>query len=125
MTGAGTVERARSVLGVRFRPQGRDPAYGLDCVGLVAWAAGIDPVPDGYAMRGGDARDIGAVLDRFGRRSASAAAGDVLLLAAGAGQFHLAIATGDGIIHADAALRRVVERPGPPPWPVLGIWRIR
>ena len=30
---------------------------------------------------------------------------------------------GGGIIHADAMLRRVVERPGPVPWPVLGRWR--
>ena len=28
-----------------------------------------------------------------------------------------------GFVHADAQLRRVVERPGEPPWPVIGIWR--
>ena len=35
----------------------------------------------------------------------------------------LAIATDAGIIHADAALRRVVERPGAPPWPIVARWR--
>ncbi|WP_375382376.1 peptidoglycan endopeptidase [uncultured Sphingomonas sp.] len=118
------LDRARSVLGVRFRPQGRDPAFGLDCVGLVAWATGLDAVPADYALRGGDAHAIAALVDRFARRVDAAEPGDVLLLAAGAAQFHLAVTTGDGVIHADAALRRVVERPGPPPWPVLGIWRL-
>ena len=49
--------------------------------------------------------------------------GDVLLALAGPGQLHLAIWTGDGVIHADAMLRRVVERPGAPPWPVVSVWR--
>jgi hypothetical protein len=31
---------------------------------------------------------------------------------------------GCGIIHADAQLRRVVERPGPLPWPEIGRWRL-
>ena len=31
--------RARSLVGVRFRPQGRDPMLGLDCVGAAAAAA--------------------------------------------------------------------------------------
>ncbi len=115
--------RARSMLGVRFRLQGRDPTYGLDCVGLVAWAAGIDAAPADYALRSGDPAVIGALVDRFARRVDTAEPGDVLLLAAGAAQFHLAVAGGASIIHADATLRRVVERPGPPPWPVLGIWR--
>ena len=115
MTGATIVSRARSVLGVRFRPQGRDPAYGLDCVGLVAWAAGLEDVPADYALRGGDPAAIAALLDGFGRRVETALPGDVLLFAAGAAQFHLAVSTGEGLVHADAALRRVVERPGPPP----------
>ncbi len=31
-------EAAESLVGIRFRLFGRDPAYGLDCVGLVAAA---------------------------------------------------------------------------------------
>jgi hypothetical protein len=38
-------------------------------------------------------------------------------------QLHLGIWTGGGIVHADARLGRVVERPGMPPWPVIGAWR--
>ena len=51
-------------------------------------------------------------------------AGDVLLMAAGPGQIHLGIRTAGGFVHADAGLRRVVERPGMPPWPLTGVWRM-
>ena len=89
---AAIIAAARAAIGARFRLHGRDPATGLDCVGLVACAA--------------------------------PRAGDLLLCRAGPGQLHLMIDSGGGVIHADAMLRRVVERPGPPPWPVVGRWRV-
>jgi hypothetical protein len=49
--------------------------------------------------------------------------GDLLLVRPGAGQLHLMIRTHAGAVHADAALRRVVERPGAAPWPLVGAWR--
>lgn len=48
----------------------------------------------------------------------------MLLMAAGPGQLHLGIRTVGGFVHADAGLRRVVERPGMPPWPLIGVWRM-
>ncbi|MET4896188.1 peptidoglycan endopeptidase [Sphingomonadaceae bacterium jetA1] len=112
---------ARALIGVRFRLHGRDPAHGLDCVGLVAAATGRD-APSGYGWRSGHAGRAMALLDtRFSRGGAWA--GGVLLLRAGPGQLHLAIGVADGIVHADAALRRVVWRPGTPPWPLLGCWK--
>lgn len=122
------VAAARRAVGVRFRVHGRDPAFGLDCVGLVALAlrdaAFEGDVPDDYALRGGDTEGICAQFDAAGlTRANDARAGDILLCASGAGQFHLAIDTDVGVIHADAAARRVVERPGAPPWPVIGRWR--
>lgn len=127
---AAIVAAARSAIGTRFRLHGRDPAFGLDCVGLVAvalragGAAAI--VPDGYALRSGDADAVAAMIVAAGLVPATEPkAGDVLLCRAGPGQLHLAIDGGSGsIIHADAQLRRVVERPGPPPWPVIGRWRL-
>jgi hypothetical protein len=50
--------------------------------------------------------------------------GDVLVMRAGPEQLHLGIVTRAGLVHADAGLRRVVERPGAPEWPVLGNWRV-
>ncbi|MBD8618898.1 peptidoglycan endopeptidase [Sphingomonas sp. CFBP 13728] len=114
---------AVAAVGTRFRLHGRG-ADGLDCVGLVALAlrAGgyLGEVPRGYALRGND----WGLLDRVLVRVAEAEAGDVLLMAAGPGQLHLGIRTAAGFVHADAGLRRVVERPGMPPWPVLGVWRM-
>ena len=49
--------------------------------------------------------------------------GDILLFDAGPAQVHVGVMTGSGVIHADAGLRKVVERPLPYAWPVLGIWR--
>jgi len=114
---------AVAAVGTRFRLHGRG-ADGLDCVGVVALAlrAGgcLGEVPSGYSLRGGD----WGLLDRVLVRVAEAEPGDVLLMAVGPGQFHLGIRTAGGFVHADAGLRRVVERPGMPPWPVIGVWRM-
>jgi cell wall-associated NlpC family hydrolase len=117
--------RARALLGVRFRPQGRSATSGLDCVGVVAAAIDVQTPPGDYALRGGSAARLAEGLAAAGlRRVAAPAPGDVLVLAAGVGQVHLGILTEAGLIHGDAGLRRVVERPGPPPWPISSIWRI-
>lgn len=128
MTDAGDaiVARARALIGVPFRPQGRSREAGLDCVGLAAAAVGATAVPRDYELRGSSPARLAGGLHAAGlRRVDSARAGDVLAMAAGPSQLHLAIYSGTGLIHGDAGLRRVVERPGPAPWPVLGIWRMR
>jgi cell wall-associated NlpC family hydrolase len=116
--------RARDAVGARFRLHGRDPADGLDCVGLAAHAFGIADVPTGYAMRRGDADGLASLIAAAGlARVEDARPGDLLMLRAGPGQLHLGVAVANGMVHADAASRRVVERPGPPPWPVLARFR--
>ncbi|WP_218277309.1 hypothetical protein, partial [Pseudomonas sp. FW305-67] len=69
MTRADRVAQAAlGSVGARFRLHGRDPATGLDCIGLAAHAlqaGGFNgEVPDGYALRGGDLARIMAALDR-------------------------------------------------------------
>lgn len=138
------VAAARGAIGVRFRLHGRDPAYGLDCVGLAALAIGAGGgqtlIPTGYALRSGDSDAAAAMIEGAGLIRAdhcqpstqpstqvASQPGDLLLCRAGPGQLHLVIdsgAPGGGFIHADAQLRRVVERPGPLPWPVIGRWRL-
>lgn len=116
--------RARLLVGTRFRPQGRSVAEGLDCVGLVAASLGREGVRRDYALRGGCEAEVAAGLEEAGlRRVAEPEAGDVLLMRAGAGQLHLGVWTGSGLVHSDAALRRVVERPGAVPWVVVSSWR--
>ncbi|OYY90517.1 MAG: hypothetical protein B7Y45_07855 [Sphingomonas sp. 28-66-16] len=126
---AAIVAAARALIGVGFRLHGRDPAQGLDCLGLAAHAyraAGFaGRVPSGYPLRGGDPGVIARTIDASGLvRSAAPALGDLILCVSGPGQLHLAIISEGGVIHADAALRRVVERPGPVPWPVIAAWRL-
>ncbi len=129
IAGERAVAAARGAIGVRFRLQGRDPAFGLDCVGLAALAiraAGFEGViPADYGLRGGDAAALAARLDASGLvRGDGPLAGDLALFESGPVQFHLGVIVPDGIVHADAGLRRVVERPGAPPWPMLGCWRV-
>lgn len=123
------VERARALVGVRFRPQGRRADVGLDCIGAVALTYGVDPgeVPSDYQLRGSQRdrllRGLGRHFRAISRKRALP--GDLLLCAAATDQLHLVVTTDAGFIHADVGLRRVVETPGAPPWPVLKAFRRR
>ena len=124
MSGAVVLARARAAIGAPFRPQGRTIADGLDCVGLAALALGR-VAPRDYRLRTGDTERVVAGLQAAGLCAvADPRPGDLLLCRSGPGQLHLAIRSEDGIVHADVIARRVVERPGPVPWPVLGCWRL-
>ena len=124
------VEAARACLGARFRPQGRNPAYGLDCVGLAAFvlrSVGIesDPPAD-YRLRDGDDGRLADALDALPLRRVApneALAGDLLLTMPVRGQRHLVVLSDIGFIHAHLGLGRVVETPGWPDDPVVGAWR--
>ncbi|HZU62722.1 MAG TPA: hypothetical protein VFF98_03480 [Novosphingobium sp.] len=126
--GAQVAARARALVGAPFRLHGRDPASGLDCVGLVALAIGAGGgAPVAYRLR---MREIGPLLAQAahcGLRPATGAVlpGDVLLLAVGPCQFHLAVAVeGGACVHAHAGLRRVVISPALPEGRRLRHWRL-
>lgn len=123
------VAAAREALGAKFRLHGRSVADGLDCVGLAGLAlrggGWVGEIPSGYALRSGDADGVAAAIAAAGLVPGTGGAGELLLLRVRAGQLHMGIASEDGLIHADALLRRVVERPGALPWPVAGRWRLR
>ena len=119
------VARARACVGTRFRPQGRLSGVGLDCVGVVAWAAGVR-APGGYDWRGGGVERVERELERLGfRQVAEPRGGDVIVIEPAAGMRHLGVLTGEGtVVHAHAGLRRVVEGPVDPDWRVVGVWRL-
>jgi hypothetical protein len=48
-----------------------------------------------------------------------------MLLVPGSDQVHLAVRTGEGFVHAHAGIRRVVETPGIPEWPLVAVYRRR
>lgn len=120
--------RARALVGTRFRAQGRGED-GLDCVGVILATFGIAPdaVRSDYRLRGDHSREIRGQLDLHFRRIAKnqLQPGDVMLVTAAEEQPHLAVRTTDGFIHAHAGVRRVVETPGMPGWPLLGVYRKR
>jgi len=122
------VARARALIGIRFRPQGRDPEHGLDCIGVGMMATGIpkEKVRRNYGLCSSDPDEANDDFDRCGFiRIAPAAAryGDFLLVRPRPGALHLLVLTDRGYVHADMRRRKVVEAPGPVPWPVLSAWR--
>jgi hypothetical protein len=130
MTGAELAEAAEALVGAPFRLQGRDPASGLDCVGVVTAslrACGRTVIePNGYGLRN---RTIAPLLDLAAANDlhetdGPTAPGHILLVRPGPGQHHLLIAGHSGFIHAHAGLRRVVAQPGPLPWPIERRWQI-
>lgn len=124
---------ARELLGVPFLHQGRDPAIGLDCVGVAIAAAracgvqvidrlgyGRTPIGDevGSGPSGGllGAIDEQPVLRRVRR---TPRAGDVLVLRFARLPQHVAICAGETMIHGWESVGRCVEHP------LDAIWRRR
>lgn len=120
--------RARALVGSPFRLQGRSE-QGLDCVGVAISAYGVpaDRVRRNYRMRGNHAAEIRETLERHFRRvpTAQLRPGDLMLMRVSADQLHIGIRTCAGFVHAHAGLRRVVETPAMPDWPLLGVYRRR
>lgn len=128
--GAALAEAAACLIGRPFRLHGRDPASGLDCVGLVfaaLTATGARPVaPTGYSLRNLSVDHWLHFAARSGLVTSPGPvqAGDVLLITLSHCQHHLAIAVGDvSIIHAHAGLRQVVHQPLEPTWRICAKWR--
>jgi murein DD-endopeptidase / murein LD-carboxypeptidase len=121
--------RARTLAGTRFRAQGRTPAHGLDCIGLVLCVFNLaaEGIRRDYRMRGDHRRELLLELGGPFRRlpPSRRRPGDVIVLEVARDQLHLAILTDGGFVHADARLGRVVETAGPPPWRVLAHFRRR
>lgn len=126
--GAAFARAALALVGTPFRLHGRNPASGLDCVGLVASAlatSGHEAVaPVGYRLR---ALSVAPLLDFAARNgfvvaNEPARPGDLLLVHPCPLQAHLVILTASGFVHAHAGLGRVVHEPPPCPWPAAARW---
>lgn len=131
MTGTALAAAAEALVGTRFRLHGRDPAGGLDCIGLLAAAMAATGrplvLPGGYPLRLNriDAWLPDPATCGFAPAAPPWMAGDVVMVQPGPAQFHLAIAASDGgWVQAHAGLRRVVQTPELPAGPILHHWRI-
>lgn len=122
------VQRARALVGVKFRPQGRRPDLGLDCIGVVLQVYRIvyAEVPS-YRLRGRHVESLRAALLPYFDEvpSRHLRPGDALLMQVADEQVHMAVYCGPSIVHADARIGRIVETPGRPPWPIVSIHRHR
>lgn len=134
-TGERIAQHALSLVGTRFRLHGRDPASGLDCVGLVlaSLEAAGRPLdfPADYGLRNTDISPLLALgeQDEVRQGCLPFTPGDIVLVCPGPAQYHLLVALGPAsFVHAHASLRRVVETPIPQlaqlPWPILRHWRL-
>ncbi|GGI69002.1 hypothetical protein GCM10007973_02600 [Polymorphobacter multimanifer] len=122
------VAAARLCLGPAFRPQGRVPGLGLDCVGVVLAAAaalGLRPEVPAYRLGGDHAGLAETVIAAAGaRRIRTAHPGDIVLMAPRVRLRHLGILVAGGRVHAHAGVGRVIEGPVDPAWQWLGAWRL-
>lgn len=120
--------RALALVGTRFRPQGRG-AGALDCLGLMLCVYAIPggTVRSDYRLRGDHGAEIAARIKQHFRKVAARAmrTGDALLFRIAEDQFHFAVRTGRGCVHAHAGIGKVVEMPGLPEWALAGIYRRR
>lgn len=110
------IQQARSVLGTRFRHQGRTPAQGFDCIGLVVWTLtqlGLLQVDRTDYSRRPRPEEMTAALQ--GHLIAvpldQVQPGDVLRFKSGLDgePVHVGFATDRGVLHATATQRAVVE----------------
>ena len=131
MSGKQLAGAAQALVGTPFRMHGRDPATGLDCIGVLAASLAAcgrqAALPNGYALRNRRLPELGRFAADCGLVAITdqVSTGDVLLVQAGPGQFHLLVAADNGgFIHAHAGLRRVVRSAAPLDWPVIAHWRL-
>lgn len=133
MTGEASslAQAAQRFIGVPFRLHGRDPAAGLDCVGLVASAltamGRVPIIPRAYSLRNSDIAELltFASANAFEDHAGPIEPDNLILVRPGPAQFHLLIAEHSGsFIHAHAGLRRVVRMPGRLAWTIDRQWRL-
>ena len=132
ITPARLARAAEALVGTRFRLHGRDPATGLDCIGLLVAAmtrgGQVIAVPTGYPLR---LHNLAQWLPDpaacgFTEAHEPFRVGDVVMLQPGPAQFHLAIADRAlGWVHAHAGLRRVVREAALPAGLITAHWRLR
>ena len=118
--------RARALVGTPFRLQGRG-AHRLDCVGVAVEVFGLTGVRGNYRMRGDYLAEAHAFLGEHFRRvpAPQLRKGDLMLMRVADHQLHIGVRTNAGFVHAHAGIRRVVETPGLPEWPLLAVYRKR
>lgn len=112
-TAADVIHHARQCRETPFVHQGRQPGVGLDCAGLIVHAYRAAGLPATDETRYGRQPHPGQMRAALERRLVRAAGpwqpADILWFRIQADPQHLALWTGDGILHAYLSAGRVVE----------------
>lgn len=123
------IDRARTFVGVPFRPQGRRADVGLDCVGLLLRS---HELPDSccrrnYRLSGDHLHELHEAVQPYFRRvnRTQLRPGDMLVMRVGPEQIHLGLFCGTSFIHAEAGIGRVMETLGKPIWELMRVYRRR
>lgn len=131
MSGAALAIAARGLVGASYRHDGRDPATGLDCLGVLGAAltaiGQAAALPPRNTMHRRGESDVATIARTCGLVDASGPTrpGDVLLVRCSPLQLHVLVAVrADCFVHAHAGLRRVVLSPTDPAWSIVGHWRL-
>lgn len=131
MSGLALAIAARDLVGAPYRHNGRDPATGLDCLGVLGAALSAigraAPLPARNAMHRRGNPDVVTIAKACGLVDASGpiAPGEVLLVRCSPLQLHVLVAAkADRFVHAHAGLRCVVLGPADPAWSIVGHWRL-
>lgn len=114
MTPNAIIAAARECLGTPFAHQGRIVGRALDCAGVavhVAKGVGLEPVePAAYStMPGGGMLEWWLDSQPFLERATSPQTGDLLLMRFTGEPQHLAVFTGENVIHAYQSVGKTVE----------------
>lgn len=101
----------------------------MDCVGVAIATFDLpsEKIRRDYRIRGDHEAELRRTLRGCFRAvpATEMRSGDLMLMRIASDQLHLAVRTALGFVHAHAGLRRVVESPGLPDWPSLGVYRRR
>lgn len=119
-----------ALVGSPYRFRGRDPATGIDCIGLILCAmerAGRPAIDlPHYALRNLSVEPYLAFAARngFGPCRGQMCGGDVLLVRTGPAQHHLVLVLSkDRFAHAHLGARKVIVQHALQPWAVVAHWR--
>lgn len=123
---------AQQLVGTPFRLHGRDPAHGLDCIGLIVVAydrAGqpLSPPDAHYRLRGHDVAVAARILGLTGFAPVTdelVRPGDIIIQHWAGGRIHLLLAGVSTAIHAHAGLGRVVHASLPASGDLHSRWRL-
>ncbi len=128
-------EAARKYMGIRFRHQGRNPDFGIDCIGLLFLSSidcGLSTKADkkGYSRTPSSGLLEGGLVEAFGFPvSGPAQAGDVVSIDYMGSTRHVGIICdhpqGLSLIHTNMALGKVTEAIVDKKWlkRITGIYR--